>query len=74
MLRRRNAPLKRPERTLVKSPEAMVQKWIERNPDVELVLEIAERARVIASFDPAISLDMAQEFALNGTISQLPAR
>ncbi len=74
MLRRRDTPLKRTQKPVAKSPESVASDWIAQNPDVRLVLEIAERARMTTSFDLAISLDMAQEFALNPTISQLPAQ
>jgi len=55
------------------SATARVREWVENNPDVRLVLEIAERGRTTGSFAPALSLEMAQKFMLNTSISQLPA-
>lgn len=51
----------------------LVDSWTAEHPEVRLVLEIAERAKLAESFTPAMMVDIAHEFVANPTISQLPA-
>ena len=52
--------------------ETLVQKQVEENTEVQLVLEIAMRARDAAAKEPPINIGMARDIIAIPTNSQYP--
>jgi hypothetical protein len=56
----------------LRAPAAVIQKAIDENPEVRLVLEIAMRARDAESKEPPLDIGMATDIVATPTNSQCP--
>ncbi|MEW6438011.1 MAG: hypothetical protein AB1508_12680 [Pseudomonadota bacterium] len=56
----------------VESVSALVNAQLDEHPEVRLVLQIVEQARSLAAPSIPVELDMASDWTVTPTVSQLP--